>query len=149
MNPVLRAAVIYLFLLIIFRVLGKKSLAEVSSFDFVLLLIVGEATQQALLGNDFSITNSLILITSLVGIDLILTKVKGRFPFFNKLIEGTALIIVENGKMLKVRMKRSGVEEDDILEAARRLHGLERMEQIKYAVLEKSGEISIIPVDKK
>lgn len=148
MNPLLRAAAIYMFLLFIFRILGKRSLAETSSFDFVLLLIVGEATQQALLGNDFSITNALILITSLIGIDLVLTKAKGRFTFLNKLIEGSALIIVENGKMLKVRMKRSGVEEEDILEAARQLHGLEQMEQIKYAVLEKSGEISIIPADK-
>jgi uncharacterized membrane protein YcaP (DUF421 family) len=110
---------------------------------------VGEATQQALLGNDFSITNALILIISLIGIDLVLTKAKGRFSFLSKVIEGTALIIVENGKMLKVRMKRSGVEEEDILEAARQLHGLERIEQIKYAVLEKSGEISIIPADEK
>lgn len=149
MNPVLRAAAIYLFLLIVFRILGKRSLAEVSSFDFVLLLIVGEATQQALLGNDFSVTNALVLISALVCIDLILTKAKGRFSFLNKVIEGTALIIVENGKLLTIRMKRSGVEEDDILEAARQLHGLERLDQIKYAVLEKSGEISIIPADEK
>ena len=148
MNPVVRGVVIYLFLLIIFRILGKRSLAQLSSFDFILLLIIGESTQQALLGDDFSITSAFILITTLVCLDLILTKLKGRFPLFDKLIEGSALIIVENGKMLKVRMKRSGVEEEDVLEAARQLHGLERMDQIKYAVLEKSGEISIIPVDK-
>src|SRR4028119_1548086 len=100
MNPVLRGVVIYLFLLIIFRILGKRSLAQLSSFDFILLLIIGESTQQALLGDDFSITSALILITTLVGIDLILTKLKGIFPSFGKLIEGSALIIVENGKML-------------------------------------------------
>jgi uncharacterized membrane protein YcaP (DUF421 family) len=148
MNPVLRATAIYLFLLLIFRILGKRSLSEVTSFDFVLLLIIGEATQQALLGEDFSITNAFIVIASLVGIDLILTKLKGRFKFLDELIEGTALIIVENGKVLKVRMKRAGVEVEDVLEAARLLHGLERIDQIKYAVLERNGEISIIPLNK-
>ena len=128
MNPVLRGTVIYLFLLIIFRVMGKRSLAQLSSFNFVLLFIVGEAAQPMLLGNDFSITNAIILITSLVGIDLILTKVRGKLPFLNKVIEGTALIIVENEKMLAVRMKRSGVDEDDILEAARQFNALERMD---------------------
>lgn len=145
MNPIIRGIAIYLFLLVLFRVLGKRSLAETTTFDFVLLLIIGEATQQALLGEDFSMTNSLILITVLIGLDMILGKFKGRFPRLDKMLEGTPLILIDQGQPLKERMKRAGVEEEDIMEAARLNHGLEQLNQIKYAVLERNGNISIIP----
>ena len=79
MDAVLRSATIYVFLLVIFRLSGKRSLAQITTFDFVLLLIIGEATQQALLGNDFSITYALIVITTLVGIDIGLSLLKQRF----------------------------------------------------------------------
>lgn len=147
MNPVIKGAVVYLFLLIIFRIMGRRSMAEITTFDFILVLIIGEATQQALLGNNYSITNALVVIIVLVGVDLLLTFVKGKFDIFDKMIEGAPLILVDKGMMLKVRMKKAGIEEDDILEAARMLHGLQEMKQIKYAVLERDGNISIIPAD--
>lgn len=148
MNPIVRGLAVYLFLLVIFRILGRRSMAEITTFDFVLLLIIGEATQQALLGEDYSITNALVLITALVGVDILLTKLKDRFKLFDKILDGTPLILVDNGKPLKERMKKVSVEEEDILEAARMVHGLESMEQIKYAVLERDGSISIIPLHK-
>lgn len=147
MNPLIKGVAVYLFLLIIFRIMGRRSMAEITTFDFVLLLIIGEATQQALLGDDFSITNALVVIVVLVGVDLLLTFVKGKFEIFDKMIEGAPLILVDKGVMLKIRMKKAGIEEDDILEAARVLHGLEEMKQIKYAVLERDGNISIIPAE--
>lgn len=145
MNAVIRGAVIYVFLLVLFRLLGKRSLSEVTTFDFVLLLIIGEVTQQALLGEDYSITNALILIVVLMGLDLLLSKLKNRFGFLARLIEGAPLIIVENGKALNIRMKKSGVDEEDVMEAARLRFGLHAMEQIQYAILERDGKISIIP----
>jgi len=145
MDLILRGVAVYLFLLVLFRVLGKRSLAETTTFDFVLLLIIGEATQQALLGNDFSVTNALILITILMGVDMIFSKLKGQYKKLDRLLEGTPLILVDHGRPLKGRMNESHVDEDDIMEAARINHGLERMKQIKYAVLERDGTISIIP----
>ncbi len=71
MEVVLRALIMYSFLMVIFRIGGQRTLAQITPFDFVLLLIVGEATQQALLGEDFSITNSLIVISTLITIDII------------------------------------------------------------------------------
>lgn len=147
MNPVIKGAAVYLFLLIIFRIMGRRSMAEITTFDFVLLLIIGEATQQALLGDDYSLTNALIVIVVLVGVDLLLTFAKGKLKIFDKIIDGAPLILVDKGVMLRVRMKKAGIEEDDILEAARMLHGLEKMSQIKYAVLERDGSISIIPAE--
>lgn len=145
MNPVIRGVAVYLFVLIIFRILGKRSLKETTTFDFVLLLIISEATTDALIGEDYSLISCFIMVATLVGFDLLLSLVKDKWKFFDKLSDGAPLVIVENGTPLKKRMHKCRVDEEDILEAARLTQGLERMEQIQYAVLERDGSISIIP----
>lgn len=145
MGSVIRVFVIYLFLLLIFRVAGRRTLSEMTSFDFVLLLIIPELTQEALLDNDHSLTNAMVMIVTLIGIDIGLSLLKQRAPSLEKWIEGVPLVIVEHGRPLKERMRKARVDETDVLTAARELQGLERMGQIKYAVLERSGGISIIP----
>lgn len=147
MDPVIRALAVYAFMLLMFRILGKRSLGEITTFDFILLLIIGEATQQALLGDDFSVTNALIIISVLIAADYGLSRVAGRFPAFDRLLEGVPLIVVAEGRCLTGRLKRAGLSEEDILIAAREAHGLERLDQIKYAVQERDGRISIIPRD--
>ena len=145
MDSVLRAATIYIALMIIMRVAGKRSLAQITTFDFVLLLIIGEATQQALLGQDFSMTNAIIVIVTLVMIDIGLSFIKRRSKTIDKVLDDVPLVIVEDGVALKDRMDKARVDEDDVLSAARHLQGLERLDQIRYAVLERSGGISIVP----
>lgn len=145
MDAVLRAAAIYLFLLILFRISGRRTLSEVTTFDFVLLMIIGEATQQGMLGDDFSVTNAFLIIASLVVMDIALSLFKEHVPSAGRLIEGMPMVLVEDGVPLRARMKKARVDEYDIMEAARRSQGLENMEDIKYAVLEVSGTISIIP----
>jgi len=145
MDSVLRAAAIYLIVLIVFRIAGRRTLSDLTTFDFVLLLIIGEATQQALLGDDFSVTNAAIVIVSLVGFDIALSLAKRRSLWFAKIIDGEPIIIVEHGQMLGYRAKKARIDESDILEAARNSQGLERLDQIKFAILEKDGKISIIP----
>jgi uncharacterized membrane protein YcaP (DUF421 family) len=145
MDSVLRGAALYLFLMVLFRVAGKRTLSDVTTFDFVLLLIVGEATQQALLGEDFSLTNAFLVILTLIGLDIAISLWQQRWPGLAKWLEGVPLVIVEHGQPLRERMRRARVSEDDILTAARERQGLARMDQIQYAVLERSGGISIIP----
>jgi uncharacterized membrane protein YcaP (DUF421 family) len=145
MDSVLRAAAIYVILLIIFRISGKRSLAQITTFDFVLLLIIGEATQQALLGNDFSLINAFMVIVTLIGLDIGLSLLKQHSKRLELWMDDTPLVIVEDGRPLKERMDKARVDESDVLTAARELQGLERMDQIKYAVLERSGGVSIIP----
>jgi uncharacterized membrane protein YcaP (DUF421 family) len=99
-----------------------------------------------MIGDDFSLTNAIVLIATLTGIDQLLSRLREKSQRFEDLMEGVPLILVDNGKPLEDRMKKVRVDREDVLEAARKIHGLERMEQIKYAVLEKTGEISIIPV---
>ncbi|QYJ16902.1 hypothetical protein Rxycam_02738 [Rubrobacter xylanophilus DSM 9941] len=145
MDAVIRAAAIYLFLLVIFRTTGRRSLAQMTPFDLVLLLIISEATQQGLLGDDFSLTNSFLVVLTLVSLNLLLTALTHRFDAVDRWINDVPLVLIEDGDVLHERLRKARVDLEDVLEAARESQGLERLDQIKYAVLERSGGISIIP----
>lgn len=148
MDTVLRGLVVYGFLLLVFRAAGKRSVAEITTFDFVLLLIISEAVQEALIDGDSSITNAFLLIITLVGFDILISVLKQRWPRFDRWVDGAPLVVMEDGKLLQERMKKARVDVADILSAARAAHGLERLDQIKYAVLERNGGISVIPKEK-
>ena len=145
MDSVLRALAVYAFLLVLFRLAGKRSLSEMTSFDFILLLIISEAIQQALLDDDSSMTNGFLMVLTLVGVSIALSLIKQRSETLDKLLDGTPEIIIDNGRLLRERMNRARVDEGDIMQAARQQQGLERLDQIKYAVLERSGGITVIP----
>ena len=145
MESDIRAAVVYLVLLVLFRIAGKRCLAEVTTFDLVLLLIISEAVQQALIANDNSMTNAFLLVSTLIGLNILFSILAKRWPFFDNLIDDVPLIIVRDGQLLHDRMQKERVAESDVLEAARAHEGLERLEQIKYAILERTGQITIIP----
>jgi uncharacterized membrane protein YcaP (DUF421 family) len=145
METVLRAFFIYLVLLLVFRFAGRRTLMQMTSFDFVLLLIISEATQNAMVGNDYSITTGVLAIVTLVGTDIVLSHWKYRSPTVEHWLDGMPMILVDHGTLLKPRMDKERIDEQDILAAARQGQGLERMDQIKYAILEVGGGISIIP----
>ncbi|HEX7054325.1 MAG TPA: YetF domain-containing protein [Burkholderiales bacterium] len=145
METVLRTAVLYALLLALFRLTGKRTLAQVTTFDFVLLLVIGEATQNALIGMDYSVTNGLIVIVTLLVLDIGLSLVKQRSPTVTKVLEGVPVVIVDDGELLHERMDKARVDEDDIMAAARQMHGLKRLQDVRYAVLERNGSISIVP----
>src|SRR3954449_8143988 len=145
MVPVLRAVAMYSFLLVVVRLSGKRTLAEVTVFDFILLLIISEATQQAMTGNDFSVTNGVILVTTLVTIDRVSDWISSRSDRADRVLNDLPLVLIDDGKILEDRLHWSQVQENDIMEQARKDHGLERFDEIRYAVLERSGAISVIP----
>lgn len=145
METIARGLVIYVFLLIVFRISGKRTLAAITTFDFVLLLIIAETTQQALLAEDFSVTNSLLLITTLLGVEIALTLLRQRYPRLESVLEGNPVVLVRDGRPLGDTLHAERVDEGDVMEAARRWRGLERMDQIKLAVLERDGNITIVP----
>ena len=124
MDAVARAAAIYLALLIIFRIAGRRALSDITTLDFLLLLII-----------------------ALVTMDLMFSLLKGRSPWVARHLEGEPMIVVEQGKPLTRRMAKARISEDDILEAARISQGLERIDQIKFAILERNGQISVIAKD--
>lgn len=145
MDSVLRALAIFGFLLVLMRFAGRRTLGEMTPFDFVLLLILGETTQQALLGDDFSVTNAMIVIATLLGADIALSLIKQRSHRLERLIDGVPILIVNDGAPIREALDNCRVDEEDILAAARLHQGLERMDQIRWAVLETNGEISVVP----
>lgn len=145
MDMVLRACAIYAVVWLIFRLAGRRTMAQMTTFDFVLLLVCGEATQQGLLGEDYTVTNAAIVVLTLVVLDHICTTIRARSTRLERIMEGSPVLIMENGRLVPERMKRERIDVEDILHAARHSHGLSRLEQIRHAVLEPSGGISIIP----
>lgn len=145
MDMVFRALAIYLFLVIVFKVAGRRALLQMTSFDLILLLIISEATQQALLGEDFSVTGAMITITTLVVVDIIFGLIKKYSSSVENVLDGTPVILVENGIPIADKLKKVDVSCDDILVSARQNHGITELKDIKYAILEHNGHISIIP----
>ena len=144
MDTVERCIVIYVFLLLVIRVSGRRTLGELTAFDFVLLLIIGETAGTTILGDDLSITSGVLSILTLVTIEVGLSLAKQRWRVIERWVDGLPTILVEDGQPFQDRLDRSRVDVEDVLEAARKKQGLERMEQIKYAVLERDGSINII-----
>ena len=144
MDVVIRAAIVYLVLLVILRITGKRSMAQVTIFDFILLLIISEAVSEALVGEDPSLTAAALIVTTLVLLDRVSDYFTWRLPRFKPILESAPVVPVEHGRPLRDTMDRERISDDDILSSARETQGLESMDQIKWAVLETSGTISIV-----
>jgi uncharacterized membrane protein YcaP (DUF421 family) len=147
MDTVLRTAAVYIILLVAVRLSGRRTLAELTTFDFILVLVISEAVQQGMVGDNYSLTTAMVVVVTLVLIDIALAFAKTHFRWLQKILEGVPTVLVENGRPLRERMKKARVSEDDIMESARALQGLERMDQIKFAVLEVGGKITVIPAE--
>ena len=145
METVIRGAVVFIVLLVIICLSGRRTLAQMTAFDLVLVLIVAETTQQALLGDDFSIANAVILIITLFTLDILMSYLKEHSPRAEKLLDGVPTVLISLGKPDDRALKRARVDIEDVLESARSKHGVERLDQIKFAVLEVGGDISIVP----
>ena len=145
METVLRALAIYLALLVMTRISGRRTLSQVTVFDFVLVLLIAETSQNALVGPDGSLTNAVVLVATLILTDVGLSVAKARARWIALLIDGAPTVLIRNGTIEAAAMTRARVSIDDILQCARVQHGLLRIEEVAYAVLETSGTISIIP----
>jgi uncharacterized membrane protein YcaP (DUF421 family) len=144
METVIRGLIIYVVVLAAMRAAGRRSVGEMTAFDLVLLLIIAETTQQALLGDDFSLTNAIILIVTLFSIDILLSFLKERWPAADKVMDGRPTILMSDGQIDEAALKYTRLGELDLLEAARR-EGVATLGEVRYAVLEVNGDISIIP----
>ena len=145
MDSVIKAAVVYFALWAIIRISGRRTLGEMSAFDLVLFMIIGGSTQRAITGQDYSLTNALLLVATFIVIDIALSLVELKSPFMRRVFNGMPMILVENGTLMGARLRRARITEENILESARKLHGLERIDQIKFAILEAAGDITIVP----
>ena len=125
---------------------GRRTLAQTTTFDLVLILIIGDATQQALLGQDTTLASGALAVLTLVSLDVALSHLKRLFPALDRLIEGDAVVIMANGQLREQPMAANVLDAEDVMAAARENHGLTDLAHVREAVLEKDGKISIVPV---
>src|SRR4051794_1630230 len=147
MEPVLRALGCYLLLLIVVRLSGQRGLAQITIFDLILLLLISQTVGQALIGDDLSLTTAAVIAITLIDINRVNDAAAHRWADMSHVLEDAPLVLIENGQVLDDRMAHMKIRNDDVLETARLDEGVERLEQIKHAILERSGAISIIPAD--
>ena len=145
MNPVLRSIAMFAVLWVVFRIAGRRTLAEITTFDFILLLIIGDATQQALVGDDYSVTTAALVIVTLVLLDVLMGRISILGDGMRRVVESAPVIVIDKGKPLDSVLKQEGVDLEEVMTAAREKHGLQTLDDIKYAIVERHGGISIVP----
>jgi uncharacterized membrane protein YcaP (DUF421 family) len=144
-SSVLRAAIIYILVLAVMRLAGKRTLAELTTFDLVVLLIISEAIQPALVADDTRIVSAILIVLTILGIDATLGLVKEKSPKAAKVLDDVPSVLVRDGVVNVEALERERIDTDEILEAARHQLGLESFDQVRFAILERTGGISIIP----
>jgi uncharacterized membrane protein YcaP (DUF421 family) len=143
MDLVVRAVVVYLVVLLLTRILGRRELSQLQPFDLILLVVIGDLIQQGVTQNDNSVTG-VVLVLSTIGMMVVLTSyLSFRFGRIRRYVDGEPLVIVEDGKPIERNMRRERLTLDDVAEEAR-LNGIDSLDKVKWAVLETSGQISFI-----
>lgn len=143
MEVVLRAAAIYLLLLSAVRLIGRRTASQLAPFDLVVLFIFGGIGITAIIGEDHSIAASLSAISTIGLLHVAVSRIKAWSPWFGRVVDGTPVVIFEDGTWHQDRMRALRVLEADVMAAARQ-RGLMRLEQVRYAVAERDGKVSII-----
>ena len=139
-----RTLVVYLVVVGGLRLFGKRELGQMTPFDLVLILTLSNAVQNAMTGGDNSLTGGIVAAGTLLLVNWGFGKLGMNLPWVRKWLVGEPRLLVHNGELLAANLRREGLEEGDILMAARE-HGIERLSEIGEAMLEVDGTISIIP----
>jgi uncharacterized membrane protein YcaP (DUF421 family) len=144
LGAVLRAVFGYCFLVFVVRTVGRRPGKQLTPFEFVLVFFMGGVTLTSMVGDDRSLSNALCQITAVALMHSIFAILRERYAWFSRFIDGTPLLLLGKGEWQIETMKRMRIQDDDVMAMARD-QGLETLDQIEYAVLERNGEISIIP----
>jgi uncharacterized membrane protein YcaP (DUF421 family) len=139
----LRTAIVYLFLIIAIRVSGKREVGQMSVLELIVVLIISDAVQNSMVGDNTSIWGGLVAALVLLGLDFVLRELSRRSRRLRVAVEGEPRLLVRHGRMLRRALQEEGLDTGD-LESAVRAHGLARIEDVDQAVLETDGTISVI-----
>lgn len=140
---VIRSVIVYVAILAALRLAGKRHVAQLSLLDFVLVLLVSNAVQTAMVGSDVSLAGGLVAATALILLNVALTKFLYRHEALGALLEGQPRILILNGEILEDHLRREGIRPNE-LQAAIREHGFEDASKVKLAILEIDGSISVL-----
>ena len=143
---VLRSAVVYLVILLGFRVAGKRHISQLSLLDFALILLVSNAVQNAMVGNDTTLIGGIIAAGTLILLNVILTKIFFKDERVARLIAGEPRLLVRNGQYVMSNLAHESIRPEELEEQIRE-HGFDDISKVRTAILEMDGSISIIPYD--
>ncbi len=143
-EKILRSVVIYLFMLLAFRFTGKRQVGQLTPFDLVVLLIISNVVQNAVIGPDNSLGGGILGAVVILGLNWLVVEVTYRSKRLRRLLEATPTLLVHNGRILHANLQKERLTLDD-LHAALRRAGVADFEHVRVAVLEENGGISVIP----
>ena len=144
MDVVIRATFAFLFVLFLTRIVGRRELSSLEPFDLIMLVMLGDLVQQGVTQNDFSVTGLVLAGGTIALLTVVVSYASFRFRLLRPALEGYPVILVQDGTPIDRNMSRNRITHDE-LAAAARLQQVDRIEDIRWAVLETSGQISIIP----
>ena len=147
LNPyldiVIRSVSVYFFMIIALRLFGKKQLSQLNTADVILILLISNSVQNAMVGNNTSLYGGIVAALALFVINFIFKKVMSKSTFIKNLVQDKPEILIHNGKLEIQTLARIGITDDELKEAMRE-HGVENFKDVKLAMLEIDGNISII-----
>jgi uncharacterized membrane protein YcaP (DUF421 family) len=145
-NIALRTAVVYLVVLVGMRLAGKREMGQMTIFDLVLLLLIANAVQNAMVGPDTSLAGGLLAALVLLSLNALVARLRLRWPQLRRAIEGSPTLLVLHGTVIEEHLRREGLDLGT-LQAACREHGIADVSKVEMAVLEIDGSISVVPTD--
>jgi uncharacterized membrane protein YcaP (DUF421 family) len=143
MDLVLRAVVVFGFVLVLTRVIGKRELGSLQPFDLILLIVLGDALQQGLTQDDYSLTGSVLVVGTIAVLQVFVSWISYRFPRARPVLEGQPIIVVQDGEVIERNIRRERLTVEEIAEEAR-LQQIAQLSEVRWAILETSGQISFI-----
>jgi uncharacterized membrane protein YcaP (DUF421 family) len=143
-SKILRTVVVYLVLLILLRIGGKRELGQLSTLDLVVLLLLSNTVQNAVIGDDFSLTGGIIGAVILIVLDKVLSWLSYASPAIARLIGGKPTILIAAGDLQSANMRRQGITTEE-LAALCRMQGIDRIEEVETATLEINGTVTVRP----
>jgi uncharacterized membrane protein YcaP (DUF421 family) len=143
MDLVARAVFVFAFVYLLTRVIGRRELSSMQPFDLILLIVLGDALQQGLTQDDYTLTGAVLVVGTLALLQVIVSWANWRFPRARGILEGEPVIVLEDGKPIERNLKRERLTIEDIAEQARK-QSIAHLDEVRYAILETDGQISFI-----
>jgi len=144
LDIVARTALVYVLVLVGLRLSGKREIGQITVFDLVVLLLLANAVQNAMVGPDTSLAGGVVAAIVLLTLSAVVARARLRWPRLRHVLEGSPTLLVLHGESIPEHLRREGIDEDT-LEAVLREHGVARLRDVEMAVLEVDGSISVIP----
>jgi len=144
MDLVLRAIVLYAFMYGLTRIIGRRELSSLEPFDLILLIVLGDAIQQGLTQDDYSVTGAIIAISTIATLQVATSYVSYRSRRARKILEGLPVVVVQDGKFVEANLRRERMTSDEI-EEEMRVQQIASIDRVEWAILETNGTMSFIP----